>query len=247
MKLISCNIEWDRHLDTVIPFIKETRPDVLCLQELLEPDIPLFEEIIGGKGYFVPTMCIETSRGTVPEGIGIFSRYAKENVRALPYSGSVGASYLYSASPETWDKDYELRALAAADVLFEGGSYRILTTHFNWTQKGTSTPEQLQAMQRMLELLKKEEPFILAGDMNAPRGGNTFSLLADVYIDHIPAQYTGSVDVALHKAGKIDGERLSTLMVDGLFTTSEYSAKDVRLEFGVSDHAAIVATIERNT
>lgn len=247
MKLISCNIEWDRHLDTVLPFIKETRPDVLCVQELFELDIPLFEEVIGGTGYFVPTMQKQTTRGTISEGIGVFSRLPRTNERTLQYSGSVGAAYLHSEDPETWDKDYELRALAAADISFEGTSYRILTTHFNWTKKGTSTPEQLQAMERMLGLLKKEEPFVLAGDMNAPRGGETFSLIAEKYKDNIPQHYKTSIDIALHRAGQVDGEQLSRLMVDGLFTTPEYKVKNAELVFGISDHAAIVATIERNT
>ena len=38
-------------------------------------------------------------------------------------------------------------------------------------------------------------------------------------------------------------ERLGTYMVDGLFTTPGCQASDVRLQFGVSDHAAIVARL----
>ncbi len=38
---------------------------------------------------------------------------------------------------------------------------------------------------------------------------------------------------------------LADKMVDGLFTTPAYRASDVRLQFGVSDHVAIVATIEK--
>lgn len=35
-------------------------------------------------------------------------------------------------------------------------------------------------------------------------------------------------------------------MVDGLFTTSDYKASNVRLVDGVSDHMAIVADIYKN-
>ena len=34
MKLISLNIELNRHHDLVLPFLKKEKPDVICLQEL---------------------------------------------------------------------------------------------------------------------------------------------------------------------------------------------------------------------
>jgi endonuclease/exonuclease/phosphatase family metal-dependent hydrolase len=91
--------------------------------------------------------------------------------------------------------------------------------------------------------LQSEKDFALCGDFNAPRGGEIFTTLASHYTDNIPSKYETSIHVALHRAGSVDGARLAHLMVDGLFTTSGYAASDVRLEFGVSDHAAIVATI----
>ncbi len=68
-------------------------------------------------------------------------------------------------------------------------------------------------------------------------------MLAPKYKDNIPSHYKTSIDAALHRAGKERPEGLADKMVDGLFTTPGYTAVDVRLQFGVSDHAAIVATI----
>lgn len=245
LKLVSVNIEWDRHLDTALPFIRGRAPDVVCIQELLEPDIPLFTEAFGPYSYYMPMMQMDTPRGRVAEGNALFSRSPLMNTRTLQYSGSVGAGYVHSDEPETWDKDYELRALACADIEKDGVAYRIITTHFNWSQKGESTPAQKEAMERMLALLQKEEPFVLAGDFNAPRGGETFGIIASRYKDNIPAEYKTSIDVGLHRSGKQDGERLLRLMVDGLFSTPEYEVKNAKLTFGVSDHAAITADIER--
>ncbi len=39
MKVITLNIELDKHFDKFIPFIKEQNPDVACLQEVFEKDI----------------------------------------------------------------------------------------------------------------------------------------------------------------------------------------------------------------
>ena len=83
----------------------------------------------------------------------------------------------------------------------------------------------------------------MCGDFNAPRGGEIFSALATRWHDNIPGTYHTSLDLSLHKAGKVDGERLATLMVDGLFTTPGYRTSRVELVPGVSDHCAIVAEV----
>lgn len=39
MKLISLNIEGHKHIDRQLPFFEIEAPDVLCLQEVFEPDV----------------------------------------------------------------------------------------------------------------------------------------------------------------------------------------------------------------
>jgi hypothetical protein len=79
----------------------------------------------------------------------------------------------------------------------------------------------------------------LFGDFNAPRGKEIFSIFTEKLKDNIPLNYETSLDENLHRAGKL------TYMVDGCFTTPEYVASDVELRFGVSDHAAVLATITK--
>lgn len=81
---------------------------------------------------------------------------------------------------------------------------------------------------------------MLAGDFNAPRGGESFSAIAARYRDNIPPNYQTSIYAPLHRSGQ-DLE----LMVDGLFTTPGYRAENVELTSGMSDHYAIVADIEK--
>jgi endonuclease/exonuclease/phosphatase family metal-dependent hydrolase len=78
---------------------------------------------------------------------------------------------------------------------------------------------------------------VLTGDFNAPRGGPIFSELAKVWNDQIPATAKTSIDPQLHRAGSLQ------LMVDGLFTTSDFHAEDVALHTGLSDHQGITARI----
>jgi len=81
--------------------------------------------------------------------------------------------------------------------------------------------------------------FVLAGDFNAPRGKEIFSLLAERYTDNIPQKYTSSIDGTLHKAGPLP------YMIDGIFSTPLYEVVDVEMVCGVSDHCAFKAFVTK--
>jgi len=49
LKLISLNIEKDRHFDLILPFLKKHQPDVILLQEVFSKDIPKIEEALQMK------------------------------------------------------------------------------------------------------------------------------------------------------------------------------------------------------
>ncbi len=85
MKLISINIEINRHYDTVLNFLKKEKPDVVCLQEVLEDDLP-FQVVdfllksLDSMPEFV--LCGDTN---APRGNETFSRLAtkyKDNIPA---------------------------------------------------------------------------------------------------------------------------------------------------------------------
>src|SRR3989338_3132306 len=52
MKLISINIELNKHYETVLSFLKKEKPDVVCLQELLEEDFERFKQELGMAGVY---------------------------------------------------------------------------------------------------------------------------------------------------------------------------------------------------
>ena len=77
------------------------------------------------------------------------------------------------------------------------------------------------------------------------RAGAIYSQNWQNDIDNIPSSYRTSIDVPRHRLRETKANELSQNMVDGLFTTPAYSAHDVFLVDGVSDHMAIVAQLER--
>lgn len=237
LKLLSINIEDEKHLDRVMAFIDQEKPDVLCLQEVLERDVPLFEKAIQGTGIFIPNgLCL--IQGKYEKwGIGIFS--------GLPLSDTEVAYYrrygeeLRSIDNESTDPID--RSLAYAKVEKEGVSYDILTTHFTWTPDGHPTDRQRESLAAFLAAIAPYRSLVFCGDMNAPRGMETFEKIAQLYRDNIPQEYTTSLDPEFHSTkGRFQ------LMVDALFSTLDYRIENVRLQFGISDHAAIVAEVHKN-
>lgn len=242
MKLISINIERDKHYARWMPWVKAEQPDVVCLQELSEEDAPRLAAELGfGFTAFTP-LCRFMGKEAQPRvmqlGQGIWSRAPLTDVRIVPYyGGGSGRDDFVNASNDEKVATQRYTLLAAR---VEG--VQIVTTHFPWTPTGSQPcGHQRAAMVAMMKTLKPLDDFVLCGDFNTPRGFGLFEELAAVYKDNIPKHYTSSVDKNLHRVGYA----LPDYMVDGLFTTPAYTATDVRLVSGVSDHMGVVGEITR--
>jgi len=243
LRIVQLNTERSNHLARIRPFLEDTQPDVVCLQEFPEPHIAEFEKLLGAESVFIPMT--QYTDGVV-QGLCLFSRYPVKNKYVERYGGST------DEVPEFDDTSFEsihatVRfSLMACDIETEGEAYHIGTTHFPVTDRGEATDYQRTDMQALLALLRDQGELVFSGDFNAPRGGEIFSTLADRYTDNVPPKYKTSIDLDLHRAGKEHAERLSTKMVDGIFSTSGYRVSDVEMTCGVSDHCALVAKVEKS-
>jgi exonuclease III len=245
MKLISLNIELNKHYDTVLDFLKRETPDVICLQELLEDDFSRFkkelnmEAIFKVFSYFKNDPYYQDIEGK-RQGVAIFAKNIVVS-GALFYVGNE-ENLLKSKEEYLSNEEFKKnRVLLWVDVKDkEGEIYRFSNTHFPVTKKGESSLYQLEVADKLLEKIMGLEEFVLCGDTNAPRGNETFSRLAKKLKDNIPLVYKTSIDQNLHKVKGIQ------FMVDALFTTPAYKALNVKLIDGVSDHMAVVAEISKN-
>lgn len=237
LKLISLNIERSKHVERVIPFLRRERPDVLCLQELMEYDIGRFEDAMEARAYFTPVTIHPAEGKPGVFGQGLFSRLPVQNFLERYYWGSSGTLPHFDFTNAATKHASETHVVSACDVEKDGMSLRIATTHFTWTSNGQPDDFQRADLKNLFSVLATLGEFALIGDFNAPRGGEVFSAIAAQYKDNIPARYTTSIDPQFHRKGALE------LMVDGLFTTPRYEAHNVRLVERVSDHLAIVADI----
>lgn len=244
LKLISVNIEEDRHYDLVINFLQKENPDVVCLQEVPET----FLETLVKHGYtcsFAKMFSAEHVANNTSVGVAIASK--------TPHIKSV--NYYYHNIPEP--RQHNVNKLTtemayvylSAKLTHDGEEYDIRTTHPPVTRYGVSDKEQEIAIEKLLTLLKLDNPHVICGDFNIPRNINhLYNNFIINYTDAIPLKYKSSLDQNIHKFGNVvlDDLIFEKYMVDYVFTQSPYKATDVRLEFGISDHAAIVAMISKD-
>lgn len=242
LKLLSCNIEGDRHLESrLFPLFVREQPDVLTLQEVFQSDLKKIAEATGLTEYhFAPLARIDKANVHIKKlgqfGIAVFAKKILEK-RFDYYIGMPDflPEFFKDNNPNSMN-----RLLLAAKVEVAGQSYQIGTTHFTWSGQGEVTDEQRASFKNLERVLNKYPEIILTGDFNTPRGGEIFDALASRYRDNIPSELNTTIDSHLHKSGQD-----IQLVVDGLFTSPEYSVKQVQVLPNTSDHMAVVAEIER--
>lgn len=253
IRLVSVNVERSRHLDTVLAFLKEVKPHVVCMQELVEADGDFFcKELWMQMPVYVPNTREKERSGSYSEhGVGLLCALPFSNVRKIYYDGDPSSVPVSDETdPDTFNNAN--RAIVSADIEHEGELMRIATTHFTWSPRGEATDLQRANAQKLLEASRTLGEHVLCGDFNAPRRapeghiGEIFSIFAKEYKDNIPEHYLTSIDLELHRASRQGkAHEIADKMVDMLFATPAYKASNVQLISGVSDHCAIFAEISK--
>lgn len=241
LRLLSINIECDKHYDVVLALIAERNPDVLCLQEVprefaerlgvecgyewefkLRAHVPsrIIPDMMLAEGMLVAWKPKLTLRGVTVH------TYRKKEERPI--------------SEEPIGPNDVDRSLVVTTLDHQGQIFRMGTTHFTWTHDGGPSEEQHRDMDRLLDALTEfhdETGILFCGDFNAPRGGEIFARLNERYTDNIPPHITSTIDPKLHRAAGLEW------VVDGLFSTAHYQVHNVEILEGISDHKAIFAVI----
>lgn len=238
LKLISLNIEGSNHLDKVVQFIKKEDPDVVCLQEAVETDVPILEKELQMKGVFAPALIFKP--GDYPRllgtlGLAILTKEKILEAESYYYIGTKD----YIPSYTQGDQNSGNRLLLVAKISKDSKVFTFATTHFSWSADGKPTPVQDKALEDLFKTLDKNkiEECILCGDFNAKRGERIWNKLCERFTDNIPADVVSTIDPVLHRVKGLE------LVVDGVFSTAGYKVEDVRVVEGVSDHKGVVGII----
>lgn len=239
LKLMTLNMENDRHLDRVRSAIATHLPDIVCLQEALEKDCASLAAVGGyDVKYALSSRITKASATGLHEeynwGVAVLTRVPVRRQTVNIYSEDAEVRVLR-------DPNDSCRVLVVTELMHEGRPYRIATTHFTWSPDGQPSEPQLADFIRLKRVMSEYPDYVLCGDFNAPRGGELFGKFVHELglIDHLPRDVTSTIDGRFHRAGALE------LAVDTIFSTTEYRVADVRVLEGLSDHKGILATVER--
>lgn len=242
MKLLSLNIEGDRHLSArIFPLLVSEKFDALCLQEVFAQDLEKIAQVSQLPDYiFAPQANITQINPHLPPrgqwGTAIFARELTHSRRDY-YVGRETEipNFLADNDPNSMN-----RVVVSAIVELNQQPFHLATTHFTWSGGGAVTELQRSKFVALKQILANFDELILCGDFNTPRGGEIYDQLSAMYTDNIPLEVQTTVDKNLHKSGED-----IRLVVDGLFTSEHYQVNNPEVMSGVSDHMAVIAEIAR--
>ncbi len=235
LRLAQLNIEGSKHLDLILPFLKDEQVEVLCVQEIFKGDIERFEKELH-------MTCVFGSMSLQDDdirGVAIMSTHPIHPHSDERYGGAPDGPIPVSYERGTIESKYNTQrfTLLMCDIEKDGQTLRVGTTHFPVTKHAEVTDFQRTDMRALLSLLEGKSEFMLCGDFNTLRGGEIFSMLSERYIDNIPSEYTSTLDPVLHRAGPLE------YVVDGYFSTHGLRVKSVTRYSGVSDHCALIGDV----
>lgn len=239
--LFTLNIEGDRHLERLQKFITEYSPTILTLQEIFQRDAEMIAKKYGYNCHYLALTLAKTKTEPIQEhpwGLAILTKLTVKNIQNFCYVGEnlPVQSFAFDKHP---NDDCLRRGFINLELASSAGrSIRIMTTKFTWTPDSKASEEQRQDLVAFHDYLRQYTSFILAGDFNAPRGGEIYTKIKDNYIDWLPANIKSTLDPELHKVGNLE------LAVDSIFSTSDYQLESVEVKIGLSDHCGILATIK---
>ncbi|MFA6814354.1 MAG: endonuclease/exonuclease/phosphatase family protein [Candidatus Pacebacteria bacterium] len=242
MKLISLNIEGNKHLDDkILSFFAKEKADVLCLQEVFAKDIQTICQSTGLDKYsFVSQAKVTKDNPHLPTnglwGLCVFAKNLSKT-RKHYYNGNANQIPEFFAYQ---DPNSMNRCLLTVEIELDGEVYQLGTTHFTWSGEGKVSNLQKEHFTQLKSFLADYPEIIFCGDLNTPRGGQIYDQLAKMYKDNIPSKIDTTIDKDIHKSGKD-----IRLVTDALFTSPNYQVKKVRVVGGVSDHKAVVAEIKK--
>ncbi len=242
MKIVSLNVERNKHIPKVLSFLEEENPDVVCLQEVMEKEVEIISNELGLYKSFVAFAFLdkgwEEDANGDKWGVAILSKEKPVSINSCLYKGD---GVLKNYTRAKWDENSHKiisRYVLLSEFKNNDESMFIGTTHFTYTPDGEPDIFQIESLNKLLKITERYENLFLCGDFNIPRGNELYNELKEVFVDNIPVEYDSSLDPELHR---IKGLKR---MIDYAWSKGCVAVENVSLKCGVSDHCAVLANVE---
>lgn len=177
VKILQWNIWFKEKVENIIEFIKETNPDILCLQELTinsefngNQDVP---KIISQNLNFDYNFALaqEFENGNL-QGNGIFSKYKIiEN-----------SNFFIAESKNSNDYSSEGRICAVSKIQLNNRIITIATTHSSYNHKFVENDLKLKEISKLTNFFKINKDIIFTGDLNITPNAESIKLIENELI-----------------------------------------------------------------
>lgn len=243
LKILQWNILRKEDPDHIVQFIKQTNPDIVVAQELIENtekkiDTAKYISNKLGFNYFFkeadtwsPAKNNKTSQGNV-----IFSRFpiteSKFSQLTKPYHNPP-------------DANYEGRVYVEITTKINNKLLSIGTTHLAFSPKFVITKKREKEVDNLIDVIKsKKSAFIFSGDLNSPPNSYTIKQIQK-YLAHAGPDYSQPTWTTkpFDYHGQFKEDKLCWRL-DYIFTTKDIKIiKSQIIKTDYSDHLPILLTL----
>jgi len=254
IKFLTVNIWFGGKLwESLIPFIHEVHPDILCIQEVYDGhDISLdkryrtMEEFRHEFGGYLPhdtfgATTLDTSVN-VEWGNAVFSKFPIRSSKTiffdLPYT-----KYDFEVDP---DSRLSAEGMQEAEIDINGKRIFVYSWHGVWNNHGEDTPERKLMEKAIIENISNKKTVILAGDTNMnPTSGVIKNLQKELPIVSV---FGESFYTTFNLKQKDIPENYAHSPVDMIFVSRDIKVlKKEMPQADVSDHMPLVIELELST
>ena len=165
--------DWPKRLNVILAEMRRIRPDVLCLQEVLQnPQLP-------------------TRRETLADSLGCHLRFASVDGPERPkrYGNAVLTPHRVLADGErNLEPADDYRAVAHLRFDWRGRTVDAYSTHLHHTPEGGAIrATQIRHLLAYVDSTRGDGPLVIAGDFNAELGTPEMDLVTARYVDAFQA------------------------------------------------------------
>lgn len=227
----------------VIACAEEAGADVLCLQEVMDSELP---PLYAAYCFVRPVWMTQFADGS-KMGLVTCTNLAVSAVREQYYVGNATELPLFDESTPERVNATKRRPLLTCDVLYRGVACRVGNTHFLYSKDGTASEQHHTVLRSLVQTIDFAGEMILCGAMVMLRDGPLYRDFTGLWglEDWVPRSITCTLDPELHKlAARLKSGEVPAVVVDYIFGVGYHPRhRDVRQFHGVADHTPLLATV----
>ena len=170
LKLISVNMEGEKHFPHILSLIKSENPSIICLQECPE-SFQKYLQDLGFRTDFLAMRHHVQNDVEYTEGLVFASNLPFASIHKYYYQ----PDYALPSQPVPTPDQLMHHGYIYASLEHNEELYHFANTHIMCTADGMPNEHQTQGVKKLLSLLQSEKPHLICGDFNIPRGYNPAS------------------------------------------------------------------------